>query len=134
MNHPSNRTPSPKLLGLPRSGLGWSSIWLALAFFVIIWLFRLYASTSTRYRPTFFSDPLNALLLITASLAGISSGVTALLALISNANVLCCWCLWSSSAYWWPYSLWANWWGSITNAMAYDAKSKYWREMLIAFP
>ena len=82
MNHPSNRTPRPKLLGLPRSGLGWSSIWLALAFFVIMWLFRLYASTSTRYRPTFFSDPLNALLLITASLAGISSGVTALLALI----------------------------------------------------
>ena len=72
---------APRFLGLPRTRFGWSSIVLAAAFFVFFWLFWLQRN-APRDRSTFFSDPINALLLISAVASAITGGVTAVAAII----------------------------------------------------
>ena len=68
----------PRFLALPRTGLGWWSVGLAAGFFVFMCLFFLQVHSPGRDRSTFFSDPINALLLIGASASGIGGGVVAL--------------------------------------------------------
>ena len=70
----------PRFLALPRTGLGWWSVGLAAGFFVFMCLFFLQVHSPGRDRSTFFSDPINALLLIGASASGIGGGLVALFA------------------------------------------------------
>lgn len=59
---------SPGFLGLPRTRLGWWSIGLAITFLVLFPLWLFYALYLRRIpRPTFFSDPLHAFLLLSSS-------------------------------------------------------------------
>lgn len=71
---------APRFLALPRTGLGWWSVGLAAGFFVFVWFFWLQANSPGRDRSTFFSDPINALLLIGASASGIGGGAVAVVA------------------------------------------------------
>ncbi len=83
MSHGEGRsTRSSSFLGMPRTRLGWWSIWLALAFLVLLGVFRVYASAVQIPRPTFFSDPLNAALLLGAAGAAIAGGITGVLAAV----------------------------------------------------
>jgi hypothetical protein len=72
----------PSFLGMPRTPRGWWSVWLALAFLVLIVLFHVYARAVRIPRPTFFSDPLNAALLLGAAGAGIAGGIVGMLAIL----------------------------------------------------
>ncbi len=78
---------SPRIHGflrMPRTRSGWWSVRLALAFLVLIVLFQVYARTVRIPRPTFFSDPLNAALLLGAAGAAIAGGVVGTLAIVLN--------------------------------------------------
>ncbi len=55
-----------RFFGLPRSALGWWSVWVAFGFFVFMTLFWQQAGRPGRDRSTFFSDPVNAACLIGA--------------------------------------------------------------------
>lgn len=82
-----NNRPSRSLgfVGLPHSRLGWWSIGLATAFIALlsIWLsYALYLRPITR--PTFLSDPLHAVLLVSAAAAAITGAILGVLALVSK--------------------------------------------------
>lgn len=72
----------PKWFGLPRSGLAQSSVWLVLTFLLLMAIFMIYIRLPHGPRPTFFSDPISALLLIAAAVTGTGSGMTAVLSII----------------------------------------------------
>jgi hypothetical protein len=76
---------SPTFVGVPRSRPGWWSISLAVTFVVLFVLWWLYV---TRWRPvarpTFFSDPLHACLLLGAAAAGITGAIVGVLALVAE--------------------------------------------------
>ena len=71
-------------LGMPRTPRGWWSVRLSLAFLVLIVLFQVYAGAVRIPRPTFFSDPLNAALLLGAAGAAIAGGIVGMLAILMN--------------------------------------------------
>ena len=72
----------PSLLGLPRTIVGWWSVCLALAFIVLFALWQVYVrATPPRPRPTFFSDPLQAVLILGAATSAIAGAMVGLLAL-----------------------------------------------------
>ena len=76
---------SPGFLGLPRTRLGWWSIGLAITFLVLfpLWLFyALYLRPIPR--PTFFSDPLHAFLLLSAAAAAIVGAIVGVLAIVAK--------------------------------------------------
>lgn len=83
---PSENGPnrSPSFVGMPRSRLGWWSIGLAVLFLGLFaaWLF--YVQATPVARPTFFSDPLQACLLIGASVASIAGAIVGVLALLAK--------------------------------------------------
>jgi hypothetical protein len=82
-NNQEGPSRSVTFAGVPRSGLGWWSISLAVTFVVLFLLWWLYV---TRWRPvarpTFFSDPLHACLLLGAAAAGITGAIVGVLALV----------------------------------------------------
>lgn len=71
-----------RIIDLPRTQSGWWSITLAGAFLVLFPLWLVYVSYwRPMPRPTFFSDPVHALLILGAATAAISGGIVGALAL-----------------------------------------------------
>ena len=88
---PSNPIPSEspplwrRVISLPGTRLGWWSTGLAVAFLVLFPLWLFYASCLRPIpRPTFFSDPFHAFLLLSAVGAAIAGGIVGALALVAK--------------------------------------------------
>jgi hypothetical protein len=80
-NLAASRPLSRRLVGLPCTRSGWWSVGLAITFLVLFPLWLLYSSRLRPIpRPTFFSDPLHACLLLSAAAAAIAGGITGLFA------------------------------------------------------
>ena len=75
---------SPTLVGMPRTRLGRSSIGLAATFLGLFVLWIVYVAATPMARPTFFSDPLHAVLLLGAAAAAITGGIVGALALVGG--------------------------------------------------
>jgi hypothetical protein len=76
---------SPTFVGVPRSRLGSWSISLAITSVVLFVLWWLYVMRWRPIaRPTFFSDPLHACLLLGAAAAGITGAIVGVLALVAK--------------------------------------------------
>ena len=76
---------SPRFVGMPRTRLGWSSIGLATTFLGLFVLWLLYVgATAPMDRPTFFSDPLHAVLILGAAAAAITGAIAGALALVAK--------------------------------------------------
>ena len=74
-----------RILGLPSTRMGWWSIGLAIAFVGLLVLWWLYVSRwRPTPRPTFFSDPVSACLLLGAAAAGISGAIAGVLAFVAK--------------------------------------------------
>lgn len=73
---------SPSLVGMPRTRIGWWSIGLAITFFALFVLWLLYVLVTPMARPTFFSDPLHAILILGAAAAAITGAIIGALALV----------------------------------------------------
>ncbi len=74
----------PSFVGMPRTWLGWSSIGLAITFLVLFVLWLLYVQATPMARPTFFSDPLHAVLILGAAAAAITGAIVGVLALVAK--------------------------------------------------
>ena len=74
----------PSFVGMPRSRLGWSSIGLAVLCLAIFVAWLLYVLATPIDRPTFFSDPLHACLLLGAAAAGIAGAIVGVLAIVAK--------------------------------------------------
>ena len=75
---------SPTFVGVPRSRLGWWSIGLAVLCLGLFVAWLLYVQATPIARPTFFSDPLHACLLLGAAAAGIAGAIVGVLALVAR--------------------------------------------------
>src|SRR5919109_817117 len=71
---------SPSFVGMPRSRLGRWSIGLAVQFLGLFAAWLLYVQATPIPRPTFFSDPLHACLLLGVAAAGITGAIVGVLA------------------------------------------------------
>jgi hypothetical protein len=69
---------------MPRSQLGWWSIGLAVMFLGLFLAWLLYVRATPIARPTFFSDPLHACLLLGAAAAAITGAIVGVLALAAR--------------------------------------------------
>ncbi len=70
-----------RLAGFPCTRSGWWSVSLAIVFLVLFPLWIVYSSMLRPMpRPTFFSDPLQACLLLSAAAAAIAGGIAGLYA------------------------------------------------------
>jgi len=70
-----------RIVGLPSTRLGRWSVSFAIAFLVLFPLWMLYAMYLRPIaRPTFFSDPLHAILLLSAAAAAIAGGIAGVFA------------------------------------------------------
>ena len=70
-----------RIIGLPSTRLGRWSVGLAIAFFVLFPLWFFYATRIRPIpRPTFFSDPVHAFLLLSAAAAAIAGGTAGMFA------------------------------------------------------
>lgn len=76
----------PVLGGMPRTRLGWGSIGLAILFFVFFLLWLLYLQATPMARPTFFSDPVHAFLILSAAGAAITGAGVGLLAIVAKGD------------------------------------------------
>lgn len=85
-NSEDRPSPNPSFVGMPRSGLGWWSIGLAVLFIGLFVAWLLYVQATPIARPTFFSDPLHACLLLGATAAGIAGAVAGVLALVAKGE------------------------------------------------
>lgn len=70
------------LLATPRTRLGWYSLVCAILFFLLFAVWLLYISSTPIARPTFFSDPVHAVLILAAAASAIIGAVLGLLALL----------------------------------------------------
>jgi uncharacterized integral membrane protein len=75
---------SPGFVGMPRTRLGWWSIGLAITFLALFVLWLLYVQATPIARPTFFSDPLHAFLILGAAAAAITGAIVGALALVAK--------------------------------------------------
>jgi uncharacterized integral membrane protein len=69
---------------MPRTRLGWWSIGLAATFVVLFVVWLLYVEATPMARPTFFSDPLHAVLILGAAAAAITGAIVGALALAAR--------------------------------------------------
>jgi uncharacterized integral membrane protein len=76
----------PSFVGMPRSRLGWWSIGLAGLFLGLFVAWLLYVQATPIARPTFFSDPLHACLILGAAAAGINGAIVGVLAFGSTTT------------------------------------------------
>lgn len=81
-NHQAGYDKSPTFIGMPRTLVGWGSMWLAVAFFVLFAVWQLYVNNTSRPRQTFFSDLPQAILILSTAAAAISGAILGLLALV----------------------------------------------------
>ncbi len=76
-----------RIVSLPSTRLGRWSVGLAIAFFLVFELWLFYAMILRPIpRPTFFSDPLHAVLLLGAAAAAITSGIVGALAMVAKGE------------------------------------------------
>lgn len=73
---------SPRFIGLPHTPLGQWSVRLAFAFLALFALWLLYVGSTPKERPTFFSDPLHAVLILGAAAAAIAGAFAGVLAFV----------------------------------------------------
>ena len=78
---PSRR---PSFVGMPRSRLGLWSVGLAVLFLGLFVTWLLYVQARPIDRPTFFSDPLHAVLYIGATVAAITGAIAGVLAFVTK--------------------------------------------------
>ena len=83
-NRQDGSSRSPSFVGMPRTWLGWWSIGLAITFLVLFVLWLLYVQATPMARPTFFSDPLHAVLILAAAAAAITGAIVGALALVAK--------------------------------------------------
>src|SRR5437667_10338043 len=83
-NSPVGPSRSPSFVGMPRSRLGWWSTGLAVLFLGLFVAWLLYVWATPIARPTFFSDPLQACLLLGAAAAAITGAIVGVLALAAK--------------------------------------------------
>jgi hypothetical protein len=69
-------------LGVPNTSVGWWSIYLMLMFLGLFGGWIAYVWATPIARPTFYSDPLHAALLLGATVAGLGGGVVGVLAFV----------------------------------------------------
>jgi hypothetical protein len=74
----------PSFLGMPRSRLGCWSTGLAVLFLALFVAWLVYVQATPIARPTFFSDPLHACLILGAAAAGLSGAIVGVLALVAK--------------------------------------------------
>jgi hypothetical protein len=75
-------TQHPRFLGMPQTELGRWSNRLAIVFLVLFPIWLLYALYLRPIaRPTFFSDPIHAVIILTAAAAAIAGGLAGLVAI-----------------------------------------------------
>ena len=75
---------SPSFVGMPQTRLGWWSIGLAIKFLALFGIWLLYVQATPMARPTFFSDPLHAILILGAAAAAISGAIVGALTLVAK--------------------------------------------------
>lgn len=75
---------SPRLGAMPQTRLGWWSIKLAAAFLVLFVAWLLYVQAAPMARPTFFSDPLHAVLILAAAAAAVTGAIVGGLAVVAK--------------------------------------------------
>jgi hypothetical protein len=72
-----------RIIGPPSTRLGGWSVGLAITFFALFYLWIVYVwLLRPLRRPTFFSDPVHAVLLLSAAAAAIISGIVGALAIV----------------------------------------------------
>jgi len=77
-------TSGATLFGLPRTAHGRWSIRLASTFFVFFVLWLVYVQATPMARPSFFSDPLHAFLILSAAAAAIAGGIVGVIAMVAK--------------------------------------------------
>jgi hypothetical protein len=76
---------SPSFFGMPQSRLGWCSTSCAIVFPVLFSLWYWYAVYLRPIRrPTFFSDPLHAFLMLAAIMVAVTAAIVGALAIIAK--------------------------------------------------
>jgi hypothetical protein len=81
-NKQSGSRKSPSFIGMPRTQVGWWSMGLAVSFFVLFEVWQVYVNATPRPRPTFFSDPLQAFLILSTAATAITGAILGVLALV----------------------------------------------------
>lgn len=76
--------PEPRLMGAPRTNLGWWSVGLSLAFFVLFTAWLLYVRATPIHRPTFFSDPIHAILILGAAASAVVGAVAGAVSVVAG--------------------------------------------------
>ncbi len=72
--------------GMPQTRPGWWSVGLEIAFFVLFAVWLLYVQATPIARPTFFSDPVHAFLILSAAGAAITGAGVGLLAIVAKGD------------------------------------------------
>ena len=77
----------PTFFRMPQTATGWSSLWLGTSFVVLFAMWLLYVGmTAPMSRPTFFSDPVHAVLILSAAGAAVGGAIAGLLALFTRSE------------------------------------------------
>ena len=79
---PCRRMISNRVFSLPQTRLGVLSIRLVLLFLVLFMIWLLYVAATPMSRPTFFSDPVHAVIILTGVAAAIVGGCVGVAALV----------------------------------------------------
>ena len=83
-NNQNGSSQRSSFTGLPQTRTGWWSIGLAITFMALFGLWLLYVQATPMSRPTFFSDPLHAVLILSAATAAIIGAIAGALALVAK--------------------------------------------------
>lgn len=83
-NNERGSRPGASFVGLPQTRPGWWSIGFAAAFFVLFAAWLLYVQATPMARPTFFSDPLQAVLILVAAASAVTGGIVGVLVFVAK--------------------------------------------------
>jgi len=75
-------TKNHSFIGLPKTRLGMWSVGFVAAFILLFLTWLTYVTVTPMDRPTFFSDPLHAVLILSATACGISGALVGILAVL----------------------------------------------------
>jgi len=65
-----------RVFGLPQTAAGRSAVYLCMVFFVLFGVWLVYMELRPIQRPTFFSDPLHAVVTLSAAASAITGGLS----------------------------------------------------------